>query len=118
MKSLNNLATKLAGSSQVVVWMLTRSAYSNLALWRTTPTVLYNLFTLITHTDLVNVQLNSTMRLISGTLCSTTFILWLPVVSNTEPLALRQKPAADAHTVKITAPKQWSVYSVQFRRVL
>jgi len=39
------------------------------------------------HTSQVDVQLNSTMRLISGTLRSTP-LPWLPVLSNIEPPAL------------------------------
>ena len=39
------------------------------------------------HTSQVDVQLNSTMRLISGTLHSTP-LSWLPVLSNIEPPAL------------------------------
>jgi len=42
----------------------------------------------------VDVQLNSTMHLISGNLCSTT-LPWLPVLSNIEPPALRRKAATD-----------------------
>jgi len=37
------------------------------------------------HTSQVDVQLNSTMRLISGTLCSRP-LPWLPVISNVELL--------------------------------
>ena len=44
------------------------------------------------NTSQVNVQLNSTMRLIFGTLCSTP-LPWLPVVSNIELPALRRKDA-------------------------
>ena len=44
------------------------------------------------HTIRVDVQLNSTMRLISGTLRSTP-LRWLPVLSNIEPPALRRKAA-------------------------
>ena len=42
------------------------------------------------HTSQIDVQLNSTMRLISGTLRSTS-LPWLPVLSNIEPPALRRK---------------------------
>jgi len=46
------------------------------------------------------VQLNSTMRLISGTLCSTP-LPWLPVLSNIELPALRRKVATDKLVEKI-----------------
>jgi len=53
-----------------------------------------------TQTSQVDVQLNSTMRLISGTLPSTP-VPWLPVLSNTEPPALRRKAATDKLVEKI-----------------
>ena len=46
------------------------------------------------HTSQVDVQLNFTMHIISGTLCSTP-LPWLPVLSNIEPPALRRKAATD-----------------------
>ena len=52
------------------------------------------------HTSRVDVQLNSTMRLISGTLRSTPLPL-LPVPSNIEPPALRRKTATDKLVEKI-----------------
>ena len=52
------------------------------------------------HTSLVDVQLNSTMRLISGTFHSTP-LPWLPVLSNIEPPALRRKAATDKLVEKI-----------------
>ena len=52
------------------------------------------------NTSQVNVQLNSTMRLISGTLRSTP-LPWLPVLSNIEPPALRRKAATDKLVEKI-----------------
>jgi len=47
------------------------------------------------HTSLVDVQLNSTMHLISGTVYSTP-LLWLPVLSDIEPSAIRRKAATDS----------------------
>ena len=82
---------KLAGST----W----GASANTALWRfaiqqqsTAPQS--------GHTSQVDVQLNSTMRLISGTLRSTP-LPWLPVLSNIEPPALRRKAATDKLVEKI-----------------
>jgi len=45
-------------------------------------------------------QLNSTMHLISGTLCSTP-LLWLTVLSIIEPPALQRKAATDKLVEKI-----------------
>ena len=62
-----------------------------------------------THTSQVDVQLNSTMRLISGTLCSTP-LPWLPVLSNIEPPALRRKAATDNKLVeKIVKHDSWPI---------
>jgi len=48
----------------------------------------------------VDMQLNSTMRLISSTLRSIP-LPWLPVLSNIEPPALRKKAATDKLVEKI-----------------
>ena len=52
------------------------------------------------HTSRVDVQLNCTMRLTSGTLRSTP-LPWLPVLSNIEPPALQRKAATDKLVEKI-----------------
>ena len=54
----------------------------------------------------VDVQLNSTMRLISGTLRSTP-LPWLPVLSNIEPL--RRKAATDKLVEKIVKHDSWPI---------
>ena len=54
------------------------------------------------------VQLNSTMRLISGTLHSTP-LPWLPVLSNIEPPALRRKAATDKLVEKIDKHDSWPI---------
>jgi len=54
------------------------------------------------HTGLVDVQLNSTMCLVSGTLRSTP-LPWLPVLANNEPPALYRKAATDKLVKKIIA---------------
>ena len=61
------------------------------------------------HTNLVDVQLNSTMRLISGTLKPTP-LPWLPVLANIEPLALRRKAAVDKLLTKATTHETWGLY--------
>jgi len=60
------------------------------------------------HTSQVDVQLNSTMRLISGTLHSTP-LPWLPVLSNIEPPPLRRKAATDKLVEKIVKQDSWSI---------
>ena len=52
------------------------------------------------HTSQVDMQVNSTMLLISDTLRSTP-LPWLPVLSNIEPPALRRKAATDKLVEKI-----------------
>jgi len=54
------------------------------------------------------VQLNSTMHLISGTLCSTP-LPWLPVLSNTEPPARQRKAATDKLVEKIVKHDSWQI---------
>jgi len=58
------------------------------------------------HTSQVDVQLNSTMRLISGTLRSTP-LPWLPVLFNIELPALRRKAATDKLVEKIVIHDSW-----------
>jgi len=60
------------------------------------------------HTSQVDVQLNSTMRLVSGTLRSTP-LPWLPVLSNIEPPALRRKAATDKFVEKIVKRDSWPI---------
>ena len=60
------------------------------------------------HISQVDVQLNSTMRLISGTLRSTPFP-WLPVLANIEPPALRRKAATDKLVEKIIKHDSWPI---------
>jgi len=60
------------------------------------------------HTSQVDVQLNSTMCLISGTLRSTP-LPWLPVLSYIEPPALRRKAATDKLVEKIVKHDSWPI---------
>jgi len=62
----------------------------------------------VLHPSQVNVQLNSTMCLISGTLYST-HLPWLPVLSNTELPALRRKAATDNLVEKIIKHDSWQI---------
>jgi len=60
------------------------------------------------HTSQVDVQLNSTMHLISCTLCSTP-LPWLSVLSNIEPPVLRRKAATDKLVEKIVKHDSWPI---------
>ena len=66
-----------------------------------------SLVMLSSHKSDVDVQLNFTMHLISGTLCSTPLCL-LPVLSNIEPPALQSKAAADK-LVEIVKHGSWPI---------
>ena len=94
-----NLLMKLAGST----W----GASAN-TLWSSALALCYSaaeycapVWSRSAHTSRVDVQLNSTMRLISGTLCSTP-LPWLPVLSNIELPALRRKAATDKLVEKMS----------------
>jgi len=87
LKNRNNLLMKLAGST----W----GASANTAVI-CSGTLLFS----SAPTSQVDVQLNSTMRLISGTLRSTP-LPWLPVLSNIETPALRRMAATDKLVEKI-----------------
>jgi len=62
------------------------------------------------HTGLGDVQLNSTLHLISGTLRSTP-LPWLPLLAIIEPPALHRKAATDKLMEKIIAPDNWPIHS-------
>ena len=61
------------------------------------------------HTSQVDVHLNSTMRLISGTLRSTS-LPWFPVLSNIEPPALRKNTATDKLVEKVIKHDCWPIH--------
>jgi len=60
------------------------------------------------HTSRVDVQLNSTMRLISGTLHSAP-LPWLPVLSSIESPALQRKAATDKLMEKNVKHDSWPI---------
>jgi len=60
------------------------------------------------HASQVDVQMNSAMCLVSGTLRSTP-LPWLPVLSNIEPPALRKKAEADRLVEKIFKHVSWPI---------
>jgi len=65
-------------------------------------------WSLSAHTSQVDVQLNSTLCLISGTLRSAP-LPWLPVFSNIKPPALRRKAATDKLVEKIVKHDSWPI---------
>ena len=67
-----------------------------------------SMVTLCSHKSQVDVQLNSTMYLISGILRSTP-LPWLPVLSNIEPPSLRRKAATDKLVEKIVKHDSWPI---------
>ena len=98
LKNRNNLLMKLAGSTWGASANNLRS--SALALCYSAAEYCTPVWSRSAHTSQVDVQLNSNMHLISGTLRSTP-LPWLPVLSNIEPPALRRKAATDKLVEKI-----------------
>jgi len=98
LKNRNNLLLKLAGSTWGASANTVRS--SALALSYSAAEYCAPVWSRSAHTSRVDVQLHSTMRLISGTLCSTP-LPWLPELSNIEPPALQRKAATDKLVKKI-----------------
>jgi len=101
----NNLI-KLAGSTWGTSANTLRS--SALALCYLAAEYCASVWSCSAHTSQVDVQLNSTMHLVSGTFCSTT-LPWLPVLSNIELPALRRKAATDKLVEKIVKHDSWPI---------
>jgi len=106
LKNWNNLLIKLAGST----W-----GTSTNTLWSSALALCYSaaeycapVWLCSAHISQVDVQLNSAMHLISGTLRSTP-LPWLPVLSNIEPLALQRKAATDKLVEKIVKHDSWPI---------
>jgi len=104
LKNRNNLM-KLAGSTWGASANTLRSAA--LTLCYSAAEYCAPVWSRSAHTSQADVQLNSTMRLISGTLRSTP-LPWLPVLSNIEPPALRRK-ATDKLVEKIVKHDCWPI---------
>jgi len=105
LKNQNNLLIKLASST----WGASANTLGHL-LWRFAiqQQSIASQSGHTAYTSQVDVQLNSSMRLISGTLCSTP-LPWLPVLSNIEPPALRRKAATDKSVEKIVTHDSWPI---------
>jgi len=69
--------------------------------------------TAISYTNLIDTQLHSAMRLISGCL-QPTQLSWLPVLSSVAPPFLRRKAAADNVLQINEAHPNWPVYADVF----
>ena len=98
-KTRNNLLEKLAGSSWGDNAHTLRSAA--LALSYSAAEYCAPVWARSSHTSLVDTQLNSTMRTISGTIRSTP-LPWLPVLSNIAPPDIRREAATAVLAAKVT----------------
>jgi len=110
LKNRNNLLMKLAGSTWGASDNTLRS--SALALCYSAAEYCAPVWSRSAHTNQVDVQLNSTVHLISGTLHSTP-LPWLSVLSNIEPPALRRKAATDKLVKKIVKHDSWPIMDLQ-----
>jgi hypothetical protein len=86
----NNIIQKLAGSTWGSSAEVLRT--SSLALVYSTAEYCAPVWGRSSHTSFIDVELNRTMRIITGT-CKTTPTPWLPVLSNIHPPNLRRKLA-------------------------
>lgn len=107
LKTRNNLLTKLVGTS----WGADASTMrtSAMALVYSVGEYCAPVWARSSHTNLVDVQLNSAMRLITGTLQPTP-LPWLPVLSNIAPPALRRKSATDTLINKAILHNEWGLH--------
>jgi len=111
LQSRNNLLMKPAGSSSGANANTLRSSAPALCysvaqyccpVWRRS-----------THVSLVDAQLHSSMRLISGTVQSTP-LPWLPILTNIEPPALRRRAATDKLITQTEYHRDWPLYDDVF----
>jgi len=107
LKTRNNLLSKLVGTSWGANANTLRS--TALALCYSVGEYCAPVWARSAHTNRVDVQLNSTMRLITGTLKPTP-LPWLPVLANIEPPALRRKAAVDKLLAKAADHKDWGLH--------
>ena len=107
LQSRNNLLMKLARSSWGANANTLRS--SALALCYSVAEYCCAVWQRSTHVSLVDVQLHSSMCLISGTVRSTP-LPWLPVFTNIEPPALRRRAATDKLITQAECYHDWPLY--------
>jgi hypothetical protein len=104
----NNLLKKLAGSTRGASAQTLKT--SALALCYSTAEYCAPVWSRSSHTKLIDVQLNTSMRTISGTLRPTP-LPWLPVLSNIAPPHLRREEATAKLLAKIRANDSLPLYS-------
>ena len=107
LKSRNNLLAKLAGTSWGANAEVLRT--SSIALCYSVAEYCAPVWSRSAHVGLVDSQLNSTMRLITGTLKPTP-TPWLPVLANIAPPSLRRKEATDKLISKISDHSHWPIF--------
>ena len=107
LKSRNNLLSKLAGSSWGAGASTLRT--SAMALCYSVAEYCSPVWCQSAHISQVDTQLNSTMRLVSGTLRPTQ-LPWLPVLSNIAPPALRRKEATDRLIANASQHTDWGLH--------
>jgi hypothetical protein len=107
LKTRNNLFSKLAGTSWGADAATMRT--SAIALCYSVAEYCAPVWAKSTHTSLVDMQLNTTMRHITGTLRSTP-TPWLPVLSTIEPPELRRKIATDRLIDKAINHPEWILH--------
>ncbi len=100
--SRNNLLRKLAGTSWGARAQTLKITALALCYSAVIVRVLAPVWSRLSHTRLVDVQLNTSMRIITGTLRSTP-IPWLPVLCNIPPPHLRQQEATAKLLTKVYA---------------
>jgi len=111
LKSRNNLVVKLAGTS----WGASASTLrtSALALCYSVAEYCCPVWARSSYTKLIDTQLHSAVRLISGSL-QPTQLSWLPVLSNVAPPSLRCKAVTDIMLQIIKAHPNWPLYADVF----
>ena len=107
LESRNNLLTKLVGTSWGANAEVLRT--SSIALCYSVAEYCAPVWSRSAHVGRVNSQLNSTMRLITGTL-KPTLTPWLPVLTNIAPQSICRKEATDKLVLKISNHNHWPVY--------
>jgi Reverse transcriptase (RNA-dependent DNA polymerase)/Endonuclease-reverse transcriptase len=107
LKTRNNLLSKLAGST----WGASASTLrtSALALCYSVAEYCAPVWARSSHTHQIDVQLNSSMRTITGTIRSCP-LPWLPVLSNIAPPDLRRKASSDKLVAKALMHPEWGLH--------
>ena len=111
LKSRNNLIAKLAGTSWCAI--ANTLCTSALAVCYSVTEYCCPVWARSSYTNLIETQLHSSVRLISG--CQQpTQLSWLPLLSNVAPPSLRRKAATDNMFQITEAHPNWPVYADVF----